>query len=160
MKVLCTSIFLLAGAVLFAQSPTALTKRPKTVYLNLFGASPIVAINFDTRFAKTPGGWGASLGFGTIGGSGSWRFQVPVAINYLIGKKNHFVEIAAGTSWMNNRNDFNRFPKNEAGFISHASLGYRFQMAKGFMGRVGWSPLHTGEKFKPSYFYLGIGASF
>jgi hypothetical protein len=160
MKFFFVSIALLFNSLLLAQSGQQLKHRPQVVYLNLYGASPIIAINYDTRFKKRYGGLGMSLGFGTIGGSGSWRFQVPISVNYLVGKKTHFVEIAAGTSWMNNRNDFNRFPENEEGFISHVNLGYRLQMSKGIMSRVGWSPLYTGQKFRWNHIYLGVGVSF
>jgi hypothetical protein len=160
MKLFFTALLVLASTGLYAQSTQKPLHRPQAFYFNAGGASPIIALHYDRRFNKTHHGPGIGIGFGMIGGSGSWRFNVPVTVNYLLGKKTHFAELAAGTAWMNNRNDFNRFPKNEEGFIWHVNLGYRMQMSKGLLLRTGWSPLYTGEKFKPWFVYVGIGGAF
>ena len=138
-------------------------RPPQAVYFGLFGAGPIFSVIYDRRFAKKLNGFGFATGFGFWGGSGTAIFSFPVSINYLFGKKNNFVELAAGvtfaTSTYDNLDDGGNSTDNS--IIGHINLGYRYQQAKGgFFARIGISPLFFGDGTYVTSFYLGLGTSF
>ena len=137
-------------------------RPPQAVYFGLFGAGPIFSVIYDRRFAKKLNGFGFATGFGFWGLSGTAVFSIPVSINYLFGKKNNFIELAAGvtfaTSTYSNLDGGGNSSDNS--IFEHINLGYRYQPAKGgFFARAGISPLFFGSDYVTS-FYLGIGTSF
>ena len=133
-------------------------RPPQAVYLNLGGASPLIGVFYDRRFANRVNGFGFSTGLGYWGSSDGSVFSIPLSFNYLFGKQTHFIEMAAGTTYVTSSEDF--FDTDESGFIHHINLGYRHQPTRGgFFFRGGYSPLFFGGEYGTS-FYLGFGHNF
>jgi len=140
---------------------TIVTDRPpQAVYFQLFGSGPIFSVNYDRRFNKTVNGLGFAAGIGFWGESGASIFSIPASINYLIGRNNNFLELAAGATFASARADL--FDGTESGSLVfyHINAGYRHQPTKGgFFFRGGISPLFAQGEFVTS-FYLGFGYNF
>ena len=64
------------------------------------GSGPILSVNYDRRFQRKVNGFGFAAGLGFYGVSGVSIFSVPVSIDYLLGRNFHFMEIAAGTTFI------------------------------------------------------------
>ncbi len=138
-------------------------RPPQAVYFGLFGAGPIFSVIYDRRFAKKLNGFGFAAGVGFFSLSGSAVFSLPVSINYLFGKKNNFIELAAGVTFATSTYSNLDGGGNSTGnlIIEHINLGYRYQQAKGgFFARIGISPLFFGDGSYVTSFYLGLGTSF
>ena len=145
-----------------SKSPRIVTDRaPQAVYFQLGGSGPILSANYDRRFAKKLDGLGFAIGVGYYGDSYESVFSIPFSINYLIGRKTHFVEIATGTTFMNDTwEDWDGENTTDTYFIYHLNLGYRHQPATGgFFFRGGFSPIFDREEFFMSG-YLGCGYNF
>jgi hypothetical protein len=141
--------------------PIVTDRPPQAVYFQLGGSGPILSVNYDRRFSKKLNGAGFAVGLGYWHSWGVGAVSVPVSLNYLFGRRSHFIEAAAGTTfisastfdWMNEDN-------TESGFFHHINLGYRHQPATGgFFFRGGFSPLFYGGESAVS-FYLGFGYNF
>ncbi len=136
-------------------------RAPQTVYFGLGGSGLLFSGNYDRRFGKHLDGPGFTAGLGFFFGGGVSILTVPVSLNYLIGKQNHFFEIAAGGTFVTGSIDFGDLGSgNGSGFVWHINAGYRYQPAAGgFFFRAGFSPLFGGgESFM--YYYLGGGVAF
>ena len=134
------------------------------IYGDAGGASPVMSINIDKRFAAVNGGFGFRAGIGlapaltrVLGqyphweGYEKWKITIPVGVNYLKGDPNRpgFLEIALqgtyipkGTvvdSWssldIENTRIVNRFMLS--GFIGYR----RSPVVKGVVFRIGYNPL-------------------
>ncbi|RYD88498.1 MAG: hypothetical protein EOP54_27150, partial [Sphingobacteriales bacterium] len=82
------------------------TKQGKTVFFELLGPGAAYSVNYDTRFAKRPDGWGGRIGLSYYSASGEHLFTAPLVINYLAGKHGKYFEIGAGITYYNvNSND-------------------------------------------------------
>lgn len=175
-RIMLTAVLLLIAFCSFAQADTIRLKNngtidnkkivtdrpPQAVYFGIGGSGPIFSVNYDRRFAKKLNGLGFTAGLGFFGQTGASIFSIPASINYLFGPKNHFLELAAGATFLTasldafdtNNND------TESVFIGHVNLGYRYQPANGgFFARTGVSPLFAAGGYVTSY-YLGLGYSF
>jgi hypothetical protein len=131
----------------------------------LGGSGPVLSVNYDRRFFKKLNGLGFAAGLGywsetDFTGPSSF-ISVPVSINYLFGRKTHFLELAAGTTFVSAKGtDWFGESSSESGFVHHINLGYRHQPATGgFFFRGGYSPLFGGGEYVTS-FYLGFGYNF
>ncbi|MBS1737660.1 MAG: hypothetical protein JSS98_13795 [Bacteroidetes bacterium] len=137
-------------------------RPPQAVYFQVGGAGVLLSGVYDRRFLKRVNGPGFAAGLGYYGGSGFHIFTVPVSLNYLFGRSNHFVEVAAGGTYISagDVGFFNDTPNSESGVIIHANLGYRYQPTKGgFCFRGGFSPLaYKGEGIM--YYYISFGYNF
>jgi hypothetical protein len=145
-----------------SKGPKIVTDRaPQALYFQLGGSGPILSANYDRRFAKTLNGAGFAVGLGYWNIGGESMFSVPVSLNYLFGRKSHFIEIAGGTTFISaSVLDWTGENENETGFIHHINLGYRHQPAAGgFFFRGGFSPLFYQGEANMS-FYLGFGYNF
>ena len=143
-----------------AAKNTVTDRPPQAIYFQIGGSAPILSINYDRRFSRKLNGLGFAIGLGFWGSSGVSVFSVPLSINYLIGRNNHFVELAAGTAFVSAR--LNWFDDTESGstFIQHLNIGYRYQPVHGgFFFRGGISPLFFNGGYLTSY-YLGFGHNF
>lgn len=102
-------ILLLASSLsAFSQADTVHLKRrekadiivtdraPQAVYFGLGGSGPIFSFNYDRRFTRKLNGPGFAAGVGYYGESHTSLLSFPVSLNYLIGRKNNFFELAAG----------------------------------------------------------------
>ena len=141
------------------QQPSIVTDRPpQAVYLNLGGSSPLLGVMYDRRFRNRVNGAGFTTGIGFWGSSEGSVFSIPLSVNYLFGRQTHFIELAAGTTFVTSSDEF--FDTEESGFIHHINLGYRHQPTRGgFFFRGGYSPLFFDGDYATS-FYLGFGHNF
>ncbi len=145
------------------QSKIVTDRPPQAVYFQLGGSGPIASANYDRRFGKRVNGVGFSAGLGYWNEFGISIFSIPVSVNYLFGRKNHFLELAAGTTFVSADVDwFDSQDENASGFIHHVNMGYRHQPTQGgFFFRGGISPLFVFEEggYATSA-YLGFGYNF
>jgi hypothetical protein len=139
--------------------PAIVTDRPpQAVYFQVLGSGPILSVKYDRRFSKRVNGLGFATGLGFWAESDITVFSVPVQLNYLFGRANHFIEAGGGTTFVSAAESF--FDSDASGFIHHINLGYRHQPTKGgFFFRGGYSPLFFGGEAVTS-FYLGFGHNF
>lgn len=169
MRRLKVYIILLLAATLTANAQQTADKQ-KSVYLEVFGASNLAGLNYDSRF-KAGSQWGYRVGLGytysksysMFSGSNSLNgANVPMEINYLLGKKRSRLELGFGLNlgyytekydtWNTKLvGDYNGIPYYEteyAGEASHSTwgyyffgnIGYRYQLSHGFQFRAGISP--------------------
>ncbi len=136
-------------------------RPPQAVYFMIGGSGPLLSVNYDRRFQRKVNGFGFAAGVGFYGVSGVSIFSVPVSINYLIGRNSHFMEIAAGTTFISaTAIDFFNGNNSGSGFIHHINAGYRYQPTRGgFFFRGGVSPLFYQGEYATSY-YVGFGHNF
>ncbi|MBR1594704.1 MAG: hypothetical protein IJ659_08035 [Alloprevotella sp.] len=179
-----------SGAV--AQQATEAPGR--SIYLELLGASNGVGVSYDARF-KTDSPWGYRIGLGytyskeysMFSGSKSLRGpDVPLEINYLLGKKRSKLDLGLGLNlgyytekydtWnMRQVGEEDGIPHYEyeyAGEAKHSlwgyfffgNIGYRYQPKRGFQFRAGISPsFNLGGKHavtKAVFPYVSFGYVF
>lgn len=171
-----TVIFLLCAICSYAQVDTIKLKNkgpegtnrivtdrsPQAVYFGIGGSGPLFSANYDRRFGKKLNGLGFTAGVGFFGETGTTIFSIPASLNYLFGRQNHFMELAAGATFATAASsDFFDGSRSTGSVVfGHASLGYRYQPAKGgFFARTGVSPLFAESDYVTS-FYLGLGYCF
>ena len=175
LKPSCLMALLFLGLNLFAQKDTVklreisrekkeiITDRPpQVVYFQIGGAGLLLSGVYDRRFSKRVNGPGFAAGLGYYGALGFNIFTVPVSLNYLFGRSNHFVEVAAGGTYVSASQIslFNEESSSESGVIIHGNLGYRYQPTKGgFCFRGGFSPLFYQGESAMSY-YVSFGYNF
>lgn len=112
----------------------------KNVYVEL-GGPGFISANYDTQLSKLNNGFGVRIGVGVISDLQAYGLTLPVGLTYLIGKRNNFMEIGAGASYVhlpniNQDQPFN-FP-NESMVVGYGWLGYKYQPANdGFTFRAG-----------------------
>jgi hypothetical protein len=129
------------------------SKPARAFYAELGGAGGLLSFNYDTRLTKSYKGVGIRAGFGLIFDAYNLGYTIPVALNYLLGDKAHFFELAAGTSFhhfkINNQDSWFGFPKTN--FLApFAWIGYRYQpVERKFVFRAGFTHLF-GERM-PEY---------
>lgn len=159
-KIFVVVCLVVVSMPVFAQST-------KYVGVEFLGASTGVGLRYDQRFSGNSGfGFSAAIAYAHgddsaySKGSGMDNILIPVEINYLTGEGNSHFE--AGFGMMNGRY---HMPDNTSyGYYFYLNLGWRYQLPKGFMFRVGISPSfgkgsHYVEK-KAFYPYIGLGWSF
>jgi hypothetical protein len=170
-----TLVMLLIATCCFAQADTIRLKNnaapgnrkivtdrpPQAVYFGIGGSGPLFSVNYDRRFGKRLNGLGFTAGVGFFGETGSTIFSIPASLNYLFGKQSHFLELAAGATYLTSSYDaFDGSNGSESLIMGHVNVGYRYQPAKGgFFARTGVSPLFAEDEYVTS-FYLGLGYCF
>jgi hypothetical protein len=130
--------------------------QAKNAFLEI-GGPGLLSFNYDQRFTKSQRGFGGRIGAGGYYVDGDVAVYIPVAVNYLVGKKEgkHFLELGAGATKVfgtpiDDDLDFSR-P------FTFVNIGYRYQpQTKGFLFRAVYSPV-VGKSFSAVYF---IGLSF
>jgi hypothetical protein len=112
---------------------SAHAQRSKIAYLELGGNGIFYSLNYDTRFSNTNNGLGGRLGVSFYGNDG---IVFPLQLNYVIGNKNHGLEIGAGIyTYFHTKTPF-----NDVVFPSGV-VAYRYQPTdKHFSFRAGWMP--------------------
>lgn len=178
------------GAILFVTISVMAQKRVQSLSVELLGAQNMAGINYDSRLKGNSGfGYRVGIGFGYGDNSGLFDQDikgagVPIELNYLLGKKNHKLELGLGVSlgiyqsiestWYyyqpvppetEGHDEQYTSTSNLFGYFIFGDIGYRYQRDNGFMFRVGVSPsLNFGDKYglKKSAFYpyIGLGWSF
>ena len=137
-------------------------RPPQVVYFQLGGAGLLLSGVYDRRFSKRVNGPGFAAGLGYYGFLGLNIFTVPVSLNYLFGRSTHFVEVAAGGTFVSASSIglFSDESSSESGVIIHGNVGYRYQPTKGgFCFRGGFSPLLYQGESAMSY-YVSFGYNF
>lgn len=165
-------------------------KRVQSVSVELLGAQNMVGINYDSRFrGNSEFGYRVGIGFGYGDNSGLFDQSikgvgVPIELNYLLGRKNHKLEVGFGaslgvyhvkeTTWYyyqpvppetEEHDEKYASTSNRLGYFMFGDIGYRYQCDNGFMFRVGISPsFNFGDKYglnKSAFYpYIGLGWSF
>jgi hypothetical protein len=149
------------GAILFfqlgANAQKNYNKHASQLQVELFGPAGLFSLNIDSRFTKKENGIGFKIGlggaplgmFGETCNSGS-QISLPAGLNYLFGKRKHFVEVGGGRVLVIIGATKRYCEGFESGFFSdetgpygYASLGYRYQPfeKKGITFRTFVSPL-------------------
>ena len=157
-------------------------KPTKTIYLEGFGASSTIGLNFDSRFTGD-NGWGYRVGLSFCSSSYSFLWDdatgvaVPLEINYLLGKRNSKLELGVGTSlgYYKVEEDSDEVPSHPEswrygerktfGYFVFLDIGYRYQPAKGFDFRIGITPSfdfggRRGIYRHMFYPYISLGYAF
>lgn len=118
------------------------------------GASTTLGLYYDSRFnADTR--WGGRLGvayatsnsrrFFNVGPDKTTGWSIPVAVNYLIGCKDHHAELGVGLSYgwykckISHANGY-IVEEDRDGAFCFIDVGYRYQHANGVILRLGISP--------------------
>lgn len=111
-----------------------------SVYLEILGQGGIYSLNYDRLFSEYFGG---RIGFSAFTSIFESSFLlVPITANYLVGSKNHHLELGAGVVF--GSIDFNDSESDAKGsaLIETATIGYRYQPKQdGFLFRIGFTPL-------------------
>jgi hypothetical protein len=148
-----------------SKGPRIVTDRaPQAIYFQLGGSGPYLSANYDRRFSKKLDGAGFAIGIGYWGDSYESYFSIPFSLNYLVGRKTHFVEFAGGATFVSNTYEDwwggGNGSITDNYFVYHMNVGYRHQPAAGgFFFRGGFSPIIDHDEFIMS-FYLGFGYNF
>ncbi len=140
------------------------------------GPAGLFSINFDSRFSGKEAGLGFRIGLGgtplsLLGAScnSGTQISLPVGLNYLFGKRYHFLEVGAGgvLAIINGTKVYcigfdHGFFSDETTSYSFVSAGYRFQphMKKGLTYRVFISPLFQKHFSPKAWGGAGIGYRF
>ncbi|HEY0040925.1 MAG TPA: hypothetical protein VGB71_09695 [Flavisolibacter sp.] len=115
----------------------------KALYAELGGPGGFVSLNYDTRFTKSGKGLGLRAGAGLLFDPYGVGFSIPVALNYLAGKRAHLLELAAGASFFHfeEKNQDGWFDFTEESFLApFVWAGYRYQPDdKKFVFRAGFT---------------------
>lgn len=99
------------------------------VYAEFAGGSMLVGISYDSRFAED-----SRLGY-RVGLAYGEGFNVPLEINYLVGRKEtrNKLDLGMGVNLPCSKD-------GDLGAFAFLNIGYRFQPRNGVMFRVGLSP--------------------
>lgn len=129
--------------------------KAQNLFLEVGGAGLAISANYDARFHKERAGWGYRVGVGYFGSGGNTVFTVPFQVNYLWGGKSSFLELGAGTTFLNSTGTNQGNSKWEfdkvTGFIGTATIGYRYQpRAKGLNFRIAFVPILYDEGLIPA----------
>jgi hypothetical protein len=123
-------------------------KSNKILFAELGGPGLAISINYDARFGDEKDGLGFRVGMGYFFSSGNTVFTVPVQVNYLIGSNGKYIELGAGTTFLNSTGDntdgtfiFDRV----RGLVGTATVGIRFEPEKSLNFRVGFVPIFYDE---------------
>jgi hypothetical protein len=159
----------------YRQDPVYTDRHYKAFYFELFGRAAGYSVNFDVRTARgSRNGWGINAGFGIMSANanrGAVGVFLPFGVNYLFGKKKHFVEVGAGVTYMRLIGDnvprtewwgiFDIATKKvENSLFGNFTMGYRFMpLTKGITCRATFSPLILDGDFQP-WGGLSIGYQF
>ena len=141
--------------------PPVTDRAAQAAYVQGGGAGFFISANYDRRFTRRLNGAGFGIGLGYFSGGGASATTVPFSLNYLIGKRSHFVELAGGATYASGRLDFADIDVSGNFFFYHLNAGYRYQHpARGFFLRAGVSPLFFTDSRDMTSYYLGLGYSF
>jgi hypothetical protein len=136
----------------------------KIVFFEVGGAGLALTLNYDARIGHKVNGWGFRAGAGYYAdGYGNSVTTVPLQVNYLMGNGPHFLELGAGTTFLNSygSNKGKTFIFDRVtGFIGTATIGYRFQSPdKRLNFRLAFVPIIYDEGLIPAG-GLSVGYTF
>lgn len=163
-KLMCLTLGLIIAGILDLKADSA--THSHNVYVDFFGSSNIVSVNYDTRFGGSQVfGWRAGIGFSKSGFNqpDSYSFfadprsgiSMPLGVNALLGKHTSKFEIGIGitpslASFRKSVSEHDDKGNHHTRYVGPTTwrgscafgidLGYRLQRADGFMFRAGLSP--------------------
>ncbi len=124
------------------------------VYLEIFGPGYLYSVNYDHRISKN---LGFRVGFTT------WADMtgLPIAVNYLKGGPNSYLEIGLGLTpvdvTLSGRSFLGGGHGKNALWVT-GTLGYRYQpQDEGFLFRIGFTPFWAYDAFVP---FAGISLGY
>jgi hypothetical protein len=157
-------------------------KYVKTAYLELLGNAGLYSFNFDMRTDKgIRDKWGFRIGFGflkfsasdtaNVGSVNLRAIGIPFGINYLIGKKERFLELGVGATFFNvkyngkeltnaelENYEVKLFGENLSSVIGTFNIGYKHvPYKKGFMYKIALTPLLISNQIIP---FIGFGLGY
>lgn len=150
-------VCVITGFAGFAQDDESHTVTNKSFYAELGGPGILFSANYDSRFNKTPFGFGGRIGLGFVSAdetdysNGNYNYRrttaltLPVQLNYIFGKTNsvNAFEVGAGFTYVSKQLDiFNYYEKKGTNLYGTAAFMYRrVPMNGGFSWRIGFTPL-------------------
>ena len=151
----------LPSQVKATSSPVSTDRSPQAIYVQGGGAGFFISGLYDRRFGKRHNGPGFAAGIGFFSGGGASATTFPISFNYLLGGRDHFIELAGGATYASGRIDFADIDVSGNYFFYHLNAGYRYQRTTGgFFLRAGVSPLFFTNSRDMTSYYLGLGYSF
>jgi hypothetical protein len=149
---------------IIANDDSNITANTKIVFFEVGGAGLALTLNYDARIGHKVNGWGFRVGAGYYAdGYGNSVTTVPLQVNYLVGNGPHFLELGAGTTFLNSygSNTGKTFIFDRVtGFIGTATIGYRFQSPdKRLNFRLAFVPIFYDEGVIPAG-GLSVGYTF
>ncbi|AGA78724.1 hypothetical protein Echvi_2477 [Echinicola vietnamensis DSM 17526] len=152
----------------------------RAVYAELGGMGLVYSVNYDMRFHKDKmDGWGVRAGLGGYVYSDRSLFTLPVQLNKLFGKENHFFEIGAGATLVNYQETEYSVGNGSANettdkhwhfildmeetpsFMGTINFGYRMVPDEpGFTWRANLTPIFNQNGFWPLFAGIGFGYAF
>jgi hypothetical protein len=127
--------------------------RAKNIFFEGGGPSFKLSVNYDTRFGNRRNGLGGRAGIGYMSLDGYRELVIPVQLNYLVGRKDKFLEIGAGASYLTASDylDYRRFLGTlKSTVVATGTVGYRYQPQKGgCIAGISFNPLYNGYRFFP-----------
>lgn len=147
--------------------PLLCQELPKrnAVFVEVYGAGIFHSVNYDIRFDQVCNGLGTRIGLGYTAIDGVRVVTIPIAVNYLVGRKHNFLELGVGgTAIFLNQGNISAPASgpeiSDSTIILHAMIGYRRVSASGFLFRTGITPLFNGTDFVPFVPQLSLGYAF
>ncbi len=138
-------------------------KRAQNVFVELGGQGVLFSANYDTRFGARRNGLGGRVGIGYLAVDGVNITNIPVSLNYLLGKEKNFFEIGLGATVLaaGSTNEDILFEGNSSGVLGTMSFMYRLQpVESGFSLRVGLTPIFNSSVFLPYFAGVSLGYTF
>ena len=127
------------------------TANASQFYFELGGPGVIYSFNYDGRFGPYENGIGFRLGIGGAYWNGDGYVAVPMQLNYLLGSRGKYLELAAGATYAPGLDLFGNGTD-----IWYGTMGISFRKQplgkKGFTFRAGFTPLvsfTSGGSFLP-----------
>ena len=149
-----------------AAQETEAIGRSQAVYFEILGPGVTFSANYDTRFQNTNNGLGGRIGVSYFALDGTSIFTLPVQLNYLLGKNNHYFEVGAGATFASisdstNEEDQDILFVTDSGVMGTMTFGYRRQPINGgFSFRGGFTPIFGQGNFMPFWPYVSFGYTF
>jgi len=150
-------VCVITGFAGFAQGDESPTVTNKSFYAELGGPGILFSANYDSRFNKTPFGFGGRAGLGFVSAdesdyiNGNYTYKrstaltLPVQLNYIFGKSNsaNAFEVGFGFTYVSKQLDiFDFYEKKGTNLYGTAAFMYRrVPLNGGFSWRIGFTPL-------------------
>lgn len=162
MKLLIFSIIILSiipHSKLSAQHVTNNIKQNQ-LYLELGGNSLVYSISYERLLSENftiRGGFGITPGL--IFAEGTF-IHIPFTASYLVGSERHKLEAGLGATYFAGTDiEIFGLPSGDQSLVFLTGIaGYRYVSPGGFVFRIFFTPLYSGEA--DPYFYPAFGLSF
>jgi hypothetical protein len=136
-------------SIALPEDDNAEKKRFRQAVYGEFGGRGIwYSLNYDCWYAVGRGGLGASVGGGGVFMFGVSVMWLPVSAYYLVGSGRHHLELGAGVTPLLDVAS-NSVDAELSALPGTATIGYRYQPARGVLFRAGFTPMYTTNIFVP-----------